>query len=902
MSRSIIRVAALSLMSLAAFNAQSAVAQTARPGLSQGPLAVSRSFEVPSLPLNEALIAISRQVGVSLIFTGPPAGHWRRSPRLQGLMTGTEAFRSVLAGSGLELVQLGPTTYTVRARRGPRHRDPTVARPSPAEVPDELDEVVVTGARRLSTTAMTSVSNVEVLHREELASRNMTGELVTTLSDLSPSIDAPRSTLNGTPEAVRNIRFRGLNPDQVLVLVNGQRRHASAVVHASSIYRGAAGVDINAVPAIGIQRVEILRDGAAAQYGSDAVTGVINFILKDQAQGGELGLVIGGSVSHVPATGRDVVDGLSTVISGDQGYALGGEGFVRFGAELTLRGETDRAGFDQIPGSVRLPASSSLRGRRNYHLGDGDLTNLNLYTTFGSGPLGRDVSIYGDATLGARRSESAYFFRYPGTLSTSDDLYPSGFRPLAVGHNFNVSSSIGIRQKRAQSRWEIVASGGFNSFENRLENTLNASLGAASPTAFRIGELRYSQFNLQAVADFEITERATLTVGADSRYELHAAVAGDPVAYQIGPFIDRDIGAQGGGVITPTDAGQRSRTSVSAFTALEMAASENLSLVAAARVENANDYGTAFSGRVGTILSLGSFVIRASGSRNYRAPNIGQLNYSVTNTDFSPDLRLVSQLNLGGDNPLLPVFGFGNLRPEISSNWTLGSAFRQGDFQATADAYIIKISDRIGTTPLITADAAVAASSDVIGSRIESVRFPINRYDTETAGIDLAASAMWDVLGGELVLRGALSLVETTIKKITPIPERLRRLSPNLNWDSLTAEFGSVPSSQFEGQATFRTEHYDISWRTTRYGESEEPRRGATSGVQGYAPDWRHDVSLAWRPVIGLEARIGADNLFDAYPDETVGAESYFGNFPYGYARPIGINGRYLFASLKKYW
>jgi iron complex outermembrane receptor protein len=902
MFRSIIGATALSLAALTTFNAQAAIAQTTTPDLSQGPLAVNRRFDVPSLPLNEALITISRQVGVTLIFTGPPGGQWRRSPRVHGVMTGAEAFRSALLSSNLELVQLGPTTYTIRARVSRRVSAPPMVRPTLPAVPDVLDEVVVTGARRLSTTALTSVANVEVVHVEELTSRNTTGELVTTLSDLSPSIDAPRSTLNGTPEAVRNIRFRGLNPDQVLVLVNGQRRHASAVVHASSIYRGAAGVDINAIPAIGIQRVEILRDGAAAQYGSDAVTGVINFILKDQAQGGELGLVIGGYVSHVPATGSDVVDGLSSVISGDQGYALGAEGFVRLGAELILRGETDRAGFDQIPSFVRLPADSSLRGRRNYHLGDGDLTNLNLYTTFGSGPLGRDVSIYGDATLGIRRSESAYFFRYPGTLTTSDDLYPSGFRPLAVGNNFNFSSSIGVRQKLAKSRWEVVASGGFNSFENRLENTLNASLGVASPTAFRIGELSYGQLNLQAIADLEISERTTLTFGADGRYERHAVVAGDPAAYQIGPFTDRDIGAQGGGVITPTDAGERSRTSVSAFTALEMAASENLSLVAAARVENANDYGTALSGRVGTNLSLGSFVFRASGSRNYRAPNIGQLNYSVTNTDFSPDLRLVSQLNLGGDNPLLPVFGFGNLRPEISSNWTLGSGFRQGDFQATADAYIIRISDRIGTTPLITADAAVAAASDLIGSRIESVRFPINRYDTETAGIDLAASVMWDVLGGELVLRGALSLVETTIKQITPIPERLRRLSPNLNWNGLNAEFGSVPTSQFEGQANFRTEHYDISWRTTRYGKSEEPRRGATSGVQVYAPDWRHDVSLAWRPVTGLEARIGADNLFDTYPDETVGVESYFGNFPYGYARPIGINGRYIFASLRKYW
>jgi iron complex outermembrane receptor protein len=465
-----------------------------------------------------------------------------------------------------------------------------------------------------------------------------------------------------------------------------------------------------------------------------------------------------------------------------------------------------------------------------------------------------------------------------------------------------LAAALGVRRAFADLSLEIVGSHGANYFENRLDNTLNASLGPASPISFRIGALAYQQTGLQVTGVFDPTEATSFTIGTEVRFERHRTTAADPAAYQVGPFVGREIGAQGGGVITPADESERSRTSLSAFAALEMDATETFAIIAAARVDSASDYETAWTGRLGANWALGPFMLRASGSRNYRAPHLGQLNYRVTTTDFSQDLRLVQQLNLGGANPVQTAFGFERLRPETSTNWTLGAGFRAGEFQITADAYVIAIADRIASTPLIAAEAAVATAGEVIGAPIESIRFPINRYDTQTVGFDMVASTRWRVWGGDLDMRAGLSLVDTRIDSIAPIPERLRMLAPALNWDALNAEFGNVPSSNIDLQATYRSHRWEFSWRSMRFGRSEEPRRGAPPNIQVFAPDWRHDAAIAWRPIDGIEARLGAENLLDAYPDETKGVEAYYGNFPYGYGRPIGINGRYVFASLRKYW
>jgi len=865
-------------------------------------------FDIPALPVNQALLVFGRQASVTVVFTAPPDSNLPTSRAIDGRMNPDQAIQQLLAGTGLRHDRIDAQTYAVRfaafGTPSPRLRnrspEPT---PAPAASPTDAEaEIIVTGTRRQNITSFTSVAGVDVIGGDTVPAANTSGELVTTLATLAPSIDAPRSTLNGTPEAVRNIRFRGLNPDQVLVLVNGQRRHTSAVVHASSIYRGAAGADINAIPQIAIARIEVLRDGAAAQYGSDAVTGVINFILKDQPEGGEINATFGAHVTHVPVLGETVTDGASLVIAADQGFRLGAHGALRLGGEITARGETNRAGFDQIPPFVQLPPASPLRGARNYRLGDGELANLNLYATFDSGARGYRAAVFGHATVGLRSAESAYFFRYPGTASTDDALYPNGFRPLAVGHNVDLSTALGLRRAMADWSLEIVGSHGANYFENRLDTTLNASLGPASPTSFRIGALAYQQTGVQVTGVFEPTEAVSITLGTEARFERHSTTAADPAAYHVGPFVGREIGAQGGGVITPADESERSRTSLSVFAALEMQASETLAIIAAARVDSAGDDDTAFTGRLGANWALGAFMLRASGSRNYRAPHLGQLNYRVTNTDYSEDLRLVQQLNLGGANPVLRAFGFDGLKAETSTNWTFGAGFQSGGLQITADAYVIAIADRIGSTPLISAQAAVAAAGEVIGGPVESIRFPINRYDTQTLGLDVVASTRWQVWEGEVDLRATLSLVETRIEAIAPIPERLRSLAPTLNWTALNAEFGNVPSSHFDLQVSYRGESWDLSWRSMRFGRSEEPRRGAPPNVQVFAPDWRHDAAITWRPMDGIEARVGVENLLDSYPDETEGVESYYGNFPYGYARPIGINGRYVFASLRKYW
>lgn len=865
-----------------------------------------KTFRIPSLPANEALILFGRQANVTIVFSASRDMAVPQARAVNGSMTVQAAIRRLLAGTALQPEQVDSATYSVHVSQSARsftrlaRRNVTTA--PGAAVPTDPAMIVVTGTRRTAATAINSVANVDVNLAETVRDWNVKGELTSTLAALSPSIDAPRSTLNGTPEAVRNIRFRGLNPDQLLILVNGQRRHTSAVVHVSSIFRGAAGVDINGIPQIAIDRIEILRDGAAAQYGADAVAGVVNFILKDQPKGGEFSVTLGSHLTHIPAIDQFAFDGQTLVLAADSGHRVGAHGALRLGGEITVRGATNRAGFDQIPSFIDLPADSPLRGARNYRLGDGQFGNANVYFTFNTGDDLQHLVFFGHATIGLRAVSSAYSFRYPGTSATDDTLYPTGFRPQSVGQNVDVAGTFGMRRSFEDWRLEVVAARGSNYFENRLENTLNASLGAASPTAFRIGSLSYRQTSLQATAIIDKSVHASLTMGAELRFEQHRTTAADPAAYEAGPLVDRQVGAQGGGVITAADASARSRTNLSAYVAAEFAPSEHLSLLVATRMDRASDYATALTGRIGANLTLGRFIVRASASRNYRAPNLGQLNYSVTNSDFSADLRLQQQLNPGGDNRLLPAFGFGRLRPETSVNWTLGTGYRRGGFQLTADAYLINIADRIAVTPLISNEAAVAVASEITGNRVESVRFPVNRYDTHTKGIDLAMSWSGALGQGDLSLRSSLSLVETRETAIAPVPRQLQNLAFGLDWTRSNPGFRDVPASYLDVQAAYHIGRLHFLWRTARFGGSEESRRGPPATVQILSSDWRHDLSIAWRRAHGLELRLGVENLFDAYPDQTVGAERFFGNFPYSYVRPIGLNGRYIYASMRRFW
>ena len=312
---------------------------------------------------------------------------------------------------------------------------PAHAQTAPAGATD-LDAVIVTGTRATDRTALESTSPIDVLN----------GELGSALQALLPSLNFPRQSNSGGADHIRAAQLRGLSPNQVLVLVNGKRRHTSALVNTDSkIGKGNTPVDFNAIPVSAIKRIEVLRDGAGAQYGSDAVAGVINVILNDAPEGGAFEGSYGAHHTKVEPIDRTVTDGQSGFFSAQVGDRIGDGGFFRVGLEYKQREGTNRAGFDQIPFfEEQTPDNLALAGQRNYVLGDGSSRDINAWLN-AAVPLGESAEFYAFGTYHQSDTEGANYFRYPDGVANWKEVYPNGYRPISEGDNLDLAGVAGVR-------------------------------------------------------------------------------------------------------------------------------------------------------------------------------------------------------------------------------------------------------------------------------------------------------------------------------------------------------------------------------------------------------------------------------------------------------------------------
>lgn len=375
----------------------------------------------------------------------------------------------------------------------------------------QLDEVIVTGTRTKDRTQLNTPVPVDVYTQDDLRRAGVVGgELGQALSVLQPSFNFPRQSNSGGSDHVRAAQLRGLSPDQVLVLINGKRRHTSAVVNVGTkIGKGTAPVDFNSIPVSAIKRIEVLRDGAGAQYGSDAISGVINVILNDAPEGASASLSYGAHHTRVDPIDRTVNDGQTLVADAQAGFKLGTDGFLRVGVEYTDRNANNRAGFDQIPFfEEQSPANLALAGRVNYRVGDPQLRNRNLWAN-AEMPFAGDLTAYGFATYNQRDSLGAAFFRYPDSSANVRAIYPDGFRPETTGDNQDLGLSGGVRWFAGEWDLDASLSYGRNQFDYGLRHSLNASLGAASPTQFHLASYDSDQ----------------LTANIDARRDLAAGFA-----------------------------------------------------------------------------------------------------------------------------------------------------------------------------------------------------------------------------------------------------------------------------------------------------------------------------------------------------------------------------------------
>nr|WP_243042449.1 TonB-dependent receptor [Dyella sedimenti] len=776
-----------------------------------------------------------------------------------------------------------------------------------------LDQVVVTGVRASHRTALASPVPVDVLTQDDLrAAGAVNGELGQALATLLPSFNFPRQSNSGGSDHVRAAQLRGLSPDQVLVLVNGKRFHTSALVNTDTkIGRGTTPVDFNAIPISAIKRVEVLRDGAGAQYGSDAIAGVVNIILDDAPEGGEVTATGGAYHTHFRPAGRDITDGDSGYAAAKWGTRLAGNGFFRFGIEANNHGSTNRAGIDTVPDWLAdpTPANLALSGHRNYVAGDPSAESYNGWLN-SEMPLDANATLYWFGTYTQRHSIGDNYFRYPDSSANVPSIYPDGYLPQSIGSDRDVQTAAGVRGLFGDWRYDGSLNWGSNAFDYDLRDSLNASLGPDSPTSFHIGSYRFNQGSANAdfSRDFSVGARTlTLALGAEYRHETFRTLPGDPASYIAGPYVDAPVGAQAGGGLQPQDAADLSRQVKAAYAELSSDVTDQLFLDAAARYEHYSDFGGDWSGKLsGRWEFTPGFALRAAYSNNFRAPSLSQIGYEATTTGYGADGKLVTGRILSVNNPIARGLGAEPLRPEKSRNASLGFTGQVGEhIDFSLDAYQITIDHRVTLSETIDSPGL----EDYILQRfgvpgVQSVAFFTNAVDTRTRGAELVGNYRTPLAGGGLVLTLAYSHNHTDILHVLPTPAALAAtgagnvLFGDEERNTLT---DAAPRQRGSFTATWSSSHWNLLGRLTRQGSVVRvfDFGGGDEPTQAYAARWQLDAEVEYKATPRLSFAVGGYNLTDQYPTRSNSEISYAGNFPYDVISPIGLNGAYWYGRVR---
>ncbi|OEZ52274.1 ferrienterobactin receptor precursor [Janthinobacterium sp. MP5059B] len=780
-----------------------------------------------------------------------------------------------------------------------------------------IDQVTVVGSRARNRTVFDSSVPIDRFGAREVSNALATGDVGAALQNLSPSINFPRIESSGASDSVRGIQLRGLAPDQVLVLINGKRRHTSAVLDTESSFAGTVPVDINAIPPNAIDHIEILRDGAGAQYGSDAVAGVINIVLKKARTGGAASVSYGANHTHFDPTDQTLTDGQTIIVNADYGVPLGEAGFFRFGAETRRRSPTERAGPSDAGWTSYnfTPADQALDGKVVFKSGDSRQRNHYLFYNTQL-TLDGGLDLYSFATLNERTSDGSAYFRYPGDPSNVAALYPNGYRPVTNGGKRDLSIVAGVRGSAGEWNWDASARHGSDRFDYGVSHSVNASLGAASPTRFDLAgfDFRQNALNLDATRSIDIGLPAplSLAVGAEWMRETYTSSAGDPASYAAGSFTDAPPGAQAGPGLRPSDAYDGSRQIRSVYADVESDLTPRLLVGAAARYSHYSDFGSASTGKLSTRYKVtDNFLVRGSLSNSFRAPALVQTGFRFATLNFNADgTALQTAALLPASDPLARSFGAQQLKPEKSTNVSLGLAWKPSTATSvTVDAYVIRIRDRITRSSDLQSDAVTAYLAANGRSDIQSVAYLANLLDTRTKGLDVVLNHDLAFTSGKLNLNAALNLNKTSLDKVHQSSAALANIDPSLTLLTETSLFRikhASPASKLILGADWQAAGWGVQARATRFGElkdfSYDSDAPLIDGIpaQRFGAVWSLDLEGQLKLSKQLTLSVGGNNILDRYPQrvrETNNA-TYGGALPYNFINPIGVNGAYFYAKL----
>lgn len=812
-----------------------------------------------------------------------------------------------------------------------------------------IEKISIIGSRVSGRSADDLPVPVDILSAEALANTGQS-EVGRMLQAIAPSFNFSSSAISDGTDALRPATLRGLGPDQTLVLINGKRRHQASLIHINtSVGRGTAGTDMNAIPASAIKRIEVLRDGAAAQYGSDAIAGVINIVLNDQAQGGKVALSYGAYSEG---------DGETTNFDLNKGFALGNDGYLNATLNIRDRGLTNRAGLHgscQFSGCTTLENGDLLLGdpreatapRTTFRIGDADSQQLGLSLT-----SGYDIGageLYSFLTYSSRDNESAAFFRHNNNvggnapLQDGDATIPAGFLPKINTEIKDLSYNFGYKTFFDNGAMlDLSYTYGENNIDYETSDTINSSyanslrygdsglsaddIRSTIPrSAFAYGlELTLQTINLDYSQEFDLF---SLAMGAEIRTDEYRVTPGEEYSYRDYDTVegnslyadDRDAGTQGFGGIGLVSAVDESRDVFSIYADVETELTEDFILSAAIRYDDYDGFGDSSNIKLAANWSVTEdFALRSAISTGFRAPSMQQLYFNNISTQFvtdpnNPDGDQIA-LQVGtfrNDSVLAQAIGIPELKEEESTNYSFGVVYHATDnINITVDFYAIDIEDRIVISNKLGEGLSSALDAALTASGAGAGQFFLNGADTETRGVDMIATWNTDAFGGDIDVTLAANFTETEVTDIfTPANSGLADISPDKIFSE--QDISIIEEWQPENRISFSTLYKKGNWTANlafnRYGEYTI----TDGGRQTYGAEVLTDLRVNYQVNENLSINLGGNNLFDVMPDKNEIGNSRTGTIVdssgnvivsssgvFTYSRrsaPFGFNGAYYY-------
>ena len=862
--------------------------------------------------------------------------------RIDGIPAGSHEVRFTRVGYGEQTISVGI------ADGGTLRVNVTLA-----EAAIAVDRLVVVGSRAHARTATESMVPLDVVPVADLSRQGDT-DLSTLIRNVVPSYSVTAEPISDAATLARPASIRNLAPDHTLVLVNGKRRHRSAVIvlfGGNGVADGAQGPDVATLPAIAMSQIEVLRDGASAQYGSDAIAGVINFVPRRNRSGGTI---------EVKGSGYDygTRDGRMNTFAANIGLPLGASGFLSLSGEYGQADTTSRsvqrndaARLASLGFPVRDPAQvwglPEVEG------------NLKLFANMGY-PLDESVEFYGHGNYHTKTVTGGFYFRNPNTrdavfsidggqtLLVADmldavdgvldgsascpvvhivndvpdpvawervrsdpncfsfqEMFPGGFTPKFGGDMFDASAVGGVRGETAGVEWDASVGWGTHKADFFMMNTINASLGPDTPTDFRPGINQQRELNVNLDLEYEPAEHTHLAGGFEWRNENYEIVPGDRASWQIGPLLEQGFSASSNGFpgFSPFSEGNWDRANIAVYGDFHQdGADERWAVGGAVRFENFDGFGTTLNGKVSGRFALAEgFALRGSASTGFRAPTPGQLNFQHIGTTY--DYSIQELVNTGTISPTSKVArtrGGKQLEPETSLNFALGATLNRGPFTMTADYFNVSVSDRITLSPdynLTPAEVEQLLAEGVDAARnLRQFRFYNNHFSTRTQGVDVVATYAPPALEGNTTFG---LLFNHTATKVTESSRTSDFDVQELDSTRIRQLEGALPRTRASFSAVHRLGSLRLSGKINCFSGWFD----FADNSHTYSGKCLADAEAAYTLPRSVTLTLGAENFLNTYPDENPFAREGVGNL-YSQHSPFGFNGAlmYLRASYVFEW